>query len=283
MRIDAHQHFWLLERGDYDWLTPGLAPLYRDFGPADLRPLLKAQDIAGTIAVQAAETVAETTYLLELADGHSWILGLVGWCDLGSPAAAAQVAALAANSRLVGLRPMLQDMADPDWILQPGQAAGVAAMEREALVLDALIRPHHISRIAKLADRHPALSIVIDHAAKPAIGDFGAFAPWRAAMFDIAGRANVACKLSGLVTEAAPDAPDDLFRSYVDMLLDAFGSDRLIWGSDWPVVGLRTDYAGWAGLSDRLLARCSSPALEAIRGGNARRLYRLNDHGDLLQ
>jgi L-fuconolactonase len=281
MRIDAHQHFWTLARGDYDWLTPSQTALYRDFEPDDLRPLLDAQGIAGTIAVQAAETVVETAHLLELAARHSWILGVVGWCDLGSPVAAAQVRSLARHPRLVGLRPMLQDLADPDWILKPAQADGVQAMETAGLVFDALIRPRHIARIAKLADRYPALSIVIDHAAKPAIGNIRSSAQWRTAMFDIARRPNVACKFSGLVTEAAPKTPDDLFQPYVDVLIEAFGTDRLIWGSDWPVIGLRSDYAGWATLSDALLARCSPSALAAIRGGNARRLYRLGDPGDL--
>jgi L-fuconolactonase len=283
MRIDAHQHFWTLARGDYDWLTPDLAPLYGDFEPDDLYPLLEEHGVTGTIAVQAAETDAETLHLLDLASRHDWILGVVGWCDLGAPDAAGRIASLAADPHLVGLRPMLQDMDDDDWILRPGQARGLAAMAREGLVFDALIRPRHIPRIAELADRHPTLSIMIDHAAKPPIGETGGFPAWRDAMQEIARRPNVACKLSGLVTEATAKPQTSLFRATADLLLEAFGADRLVWGSDWPVLRLRADYADWVALSSQLLGACTGLEREAIMGGNACRIYRPVNPGGLVQ
>lgn len=275
MRIDAHQHFWALGRGDYDWLTPSLEPLYRDYAPENLKPLLDQHNIVGSVVVQAAETVAETLYLLELADAQHWILGVVGWCDFAAHNVAESIEELAKHEKLVGLRPMLQDMAGPDWILGHNQALGLAAMERFNLVLDALIRPHHLSRISIIADRHPDLTIVVDHAAKPDIDAPEAFSFWQHELTEIAKRPNVSCKFSGLVTEAALHAERDQFQPYVDTLFDAFGEDRLLWGSDWPVVNLRTDYNGWIALSEALLASRSDTARSAIYGENAYRIYRL--------
>lgn len=272
IRLDAHQHFWRLARGDYGWLTPDLTPLHRDHEPADLRPQLDAAGVAATILVQAAPTEAETDFLLALAAEHAWIAGVVGWTDLSAPDAPARVRVLAARPKLKGLRPMLQDLADPDWILGPGVAPAVRAMQDEGLVLDALIRPAHLAAVDTLAGRFPDLAIVIDHGAKPVIPG-GPDPAWAEAMRAIARRPNVCVKLSGLLTEAPAGAGADALRPFVKTLLAAFGAERLLWGSDWPVLRLAAEYSEWSMMTDILIADLADEAREAVRGGNAARVY----------
>ena len=271
--IDAHQHFWSLARGDYSWLTPALQPIYRDFGPDDLRPILARHDIARTILVQAAPTVAETRYLLDLAHRTDFVAGVVGWSELTAADAADAIDRLAGEAKLVGLRPMVQDIADDDWLLQPGLAPALDAMARAGLVFDALVLPRHLSRLRRVVERHPALLIVIDHGAKPEIRA-GKFESWAADIRRVAAAPNVFCKLSGLVTEAAAGWTDATLRPYVDHLLDVFGPARLLWGSDWPVVELAGGYDCWRAATDRLLASLDGEERAAILGGTAARVYR---------
>lgn len=275
MIIDAHQHFWSLARGDYDWLTPDLATLYSDFLPADLAPLLSDNRIDGTVAVQAAATIAETEYLLALADANPWIRGVVGWVDFEAYDAVAQIERLARHHRLVGLRPMLQDIARNDWILDTARVAPLAAMIDAGLVFDALIRSAHLASIDTLAARYPLLTIVIDHAAKPMIGDPTRFDHWRAGIAALGRHANVHCKLSGLMTEAPPNADRAMLQPYVDALIASFGPRRLLWGSDWPVVLMAGDYARWLAITGDLLAALDCASIAEIRGGNACRIYKL--------
>jgi L-fuconolactonase len=270
-RIDSHQHFWALERADYGWLTPSLTPLYRDYGPEDLRPLLDRGDIDASILIQAAPSEAETQYLLDLADLHDWILGVVGWVDLEASDAPARIAVLAARTKLVGVRPMLQDMTERAWILRSELGDSINALVKQGLAFDALIRPDQIGVINALAERHPDLPIIVDHAGKPAIGaDISA---WEAAMRLLAERPNVHVKLSGLVNELVPGADIDALRSVVDLLLSAFGSGRILWGSDWPVLNLVANYGEWLTLSETLLADLAPSARAALFGGNAARFY----------
>jgi L-fuconolactonase len=260
MIIDTHQHFWKLDRGDYSWLTPPLAPLYRDFLPADLKPLLAAAGVDGTIAVQAADTEAETRYLLGLADAHAWILGVVGWVDLEAAAAPAAIANLVEHPKLVGLRPMIQDMADDAWMLRDALAPAIAAMIRHDLTFDALVKPHHLRHLKEFLARYPDLRVVIDHCAKPEIRN-RAFDDWARDMAEIGRSGRVFCKLSGLVTEAAPDwQPDDL-APYVKHVLSAFPPNRLIFGSDWPVLNLASDYGAWISLLKSYLGAASETVL----------------------
>jgi len=276
VRIDAHQHFWSLGRGDYHWLTPASDCLYRDFEPGDLQPLLARNGILGTVAVQSAATVAETEYLLSLANAHPWILGVVGWIDIDSPDVASHIDALALNPKVVGVRPMLQDLVEVDWILHPRRATVLKALSETGLVFDALIKPAHLAVVATLAARYPNLPIVIDHGAKPHIGDTETLFAWAQGISILSDHPQISCKLSGLLTEAPAGADADDLNPYVDILLDRFGADRLIWGSDWPVLELASDYDGWSRMSDDLLAGLTDEAIAAIRGGNARRIYNLN-------
>lgn len=276
MRIDAHQHFWSLARDDYGWLTPDLAPIYRDFLPGDLEPLLRSAGIEGTVLVQAAPTVAETEYMLALADQTPFIKGVVGWVDFEAPNAPAQIAVLAAHPALVGLRPMIQDIADPNWMLGDTLTPAFEALQTHDLTFDALTLPQHLAPLRQLLARHPQMRVVIDHGSKPLIRD-GVIAGWTEDMAVLAQDTNAWCKLSGLVTEAASDWQTDDLRPYVQHLLDTFGPARLIWGSDWPVCMLASSYKRWLDTTDTLLDGLTATERDAVLGGNAARAYHLKD------
>jgi L-fuconolactonase len=273
-RVDAHQHFWRLARGDYGWLTSTLAPIYRDFEPADLEPLLARAGVDATVLVQAAPTVAETRFLVQLARTAPFVAGVVGWAPLDAPDAPEVVAALARDPRLRGLRPMIHDLPDVDWMLGPGVERGLRAIEAADLTFDALVRPPHLPNLRRLLARHPDLRVVIDHAAKPEI-DAGRREPWASDMAALARETRAWVKLSGLVTEDGPGWSVDRLRPYVDHLLETFGPERLIFGSDWPVVLLRTGYAEWLGATRTLLAGLDHAAQNRVLGLNAIDCYGL--------
>ncbi len=275
MRIDAHQHFWRLARGDYGWLTADLAPIYRDHEPADLEPLVMAAGIDRTVVVQAAPTDAETDFLLRLAEITDFVAGVVGWVDFEAPDAAHRIAALAARPKLVGLRPMIQDLADDGWMLSDAIQPALKAMADEGLTFDALIKPRHLPILREFAARHPALDIVIDHAAKPDIAG-GGLAGWARDIRALAAETRLVCKLSGLATEAAPGWSVETLRLYVDVLVEAFGADRLMWGSDWPVLNLNGSYPAWMAAAETLLGDLSNAEREAIFGGTASVFYGLD-------
>jgi len=272
MRIDAHHHLWTLARGDYGWLTPALQPIYRDFTLADLAPHLAAARIDGTILVQAAATEAETLFMLEIAAGAGTVRGVVGWTDFDAADAEARIEAMAAHDLLVGLRPMVQDIPDDDWLLRPALAPQLTAMARDRLVFDALVLPRHLPRLLAIVDRHPDLQFVLDHFGKPALST-GEIDVWRRDIALLAERDNIVCKLSGLVTEARPDwSPADL-RGAVDQALNCFGPRRMLWGSDWPVVNLAGGYATWLAAAETLLADLSPDERAGVFGGTAARIY----------
>jgi L-fuconolactonase len=274
-RIDAHQHYWSLAHRDYGWLTPALGAIHRDFGPPELHPLLDAAGIEATVLVQAAPTEAETARLIALArQPGSRVAGVVGWCDLLAADAPARVARLAAEPLLVGLRPMLQDIDDPRWILQPALRPAIEAMVEHGLAFDALVLPHQLGPLAEFIARHPRLRVVVDHAAKPAIATRG-LGPWAREIGQIAQHTAASCKLSGLVTEAGPGWLLDDLRPCVAHLLASFGPARLIWGSDWPVLNLAADYPRWLQASEALLAPLGAAERAQVFGGNAAAFYRL--------
>ncbi|SDX40096.1 L-fuconolactonase [Ruegeria halocynthiae] len=274
MRIDAHQHFWTTARTDYGWLTPELGDIYRDFLPEDLEPLLSAAQIDATVLVQAAPTVAETEYLLTLAENTDFIKGVVGWVDFETQDAAATLGRLAKHPKFVGVRPMIQNIANPDWMLGKALTPAYEAIVSEDLTFDALTLPPHLANLSTLLSRHSEMRVVIDHGSKPYIRD-GIFMGWAEDMAALARDTNCYCKLSGLVTEAIPEWSVDDLRPYVDHLLGAFGPTRLIWGSDWPVCTLACSYQRWCETTDDLLSPCDASEISAIMGGNAKRAYRL--------
>jgi L-fuconolactonase len=278
-RIDAHQHYWSLVHPDYGWLTPALGAIHRDFAPADLHPWLDRAGIDATVLVQAAPTEAETQRLLAIAQRPgSRVAGVVGWCDLLAGDAPTRIAGLAAYPQLVGLRPMLQDLADPRWILQDALQPAIDAMADHGLAFDALVKPPQLDALLAFIERHPRLRVVVDHGAKPAIAAQG-FDPWSQQMARIARETGACCKLSGLVTEAGPRWQLDQLRPVVDHLLDVFGPDRLLWGSDWPVLLLSSDYMAWWQASTTLLQGLSETERDQIFGGNAEAFYRLPSTG----
>jgi L-fuconolactonase len=272
IRVDAHHHLWTLQRGDYAWLTPDQGVLYRDFDFEMLRPWLDTARIDATILVQAAPTDGETEFLLSLARWRPRIAGVVGWTDLEAQDAAEKIALLAATPKLVGLRPMLQDLDDPAWILRPSVAPALAAMARHGLVLDALVKAPQWRAIVEAARRFPELPFVLDHAGKPPVGG-GIDPDWRDMILTLGGCPNVTVKLSGLMTEGPPGMPAGALVPFVDILLEAFGPNRMLWGSDWPVLNQTSEYLSWVAVTGLLLGGLSSTEHAAIWGGTAARIY----------
>jgi len=272
MIVDAHQHFWNPARGDYGWLKPD-NPIHRVFLPTDLQPLMAEAGVDATILVQAAPTSDETDYLLGIARDTPWVLGVVGWIDLLAPDATSEVRRRADDPLFLGVRPMLQDLPDSDWILQSALAPALEAITA-GLVFDALILSHQIGAIAELARRHPRLAIMLDHGAKPRLGDANAMLAWAREMEKLAAMPNVTCKVSGLLTELTPAGTRDDVARAVGVLFDLFGAERLVWGSDWPVLTLAGSYSGWFAQAREAIAAKQESAVAAVMGGNALRLYR---------
>ncbi len=276
MIIDAHQHFWKLTRGDYPWPNETVADIFRDFEPADLAPLLAAAGVDRTVLVQATDTVAETEFLLQIANDVAWVAGVVGWVDLGAPDALQVIDRLHQQPALKGLRPMLQNIEDTNWILRETVAPALSHMADLGLCFDALIQPRHLDVIAQVARLHPDLPIVIDHIAKPKMG--GAQTPdaeWLKGMRRLADLPNVHCKLSGLITEIGPTWTMTDLKLFAAHVLKVFGPDKTLFGSDWPVVTLAGTYTGWRDTVDTLLATFSAADRAKIMGGNAQSFYGL--------
>lgn len=268
--LDAHCHFWRLDRGDYGWLageSGPFAPIRRDFLPVDY------PGTGRLVVVQAAPTRAETHWLLSLAESDPRIAGVVGWVDLADAGAAATIREMARNPLLRGIRPMLQDIAATGWILTAPQPDSLVALAETGMRFDALVTPRHLPVLAQFAARNPGLGIIIDHAAKP---QDPADAAWRAGMRTLAADRRIHCKLSGLLTELSPTAladPLPALRAVFEPLLDWFGPERLIWGSDWPVLNLAAGFAVWEDLTGALLSGLPEAACQGILGGNAARFY----------
>jgi L-fuconolactonase len=277
MIIDAHQHFWQPSRGDYGWLTPQAGPLYRDYLPEDLAPLLREHSVSATVLVQAAPTEAETHFLLGLAREHDFIAGVVGWVDFQAADVAERIAALAAAGagKLRGLRPMIQDMADARWVVRPSLDAAFEAMVAHELVFDALVRPVHLEALRERLLRHPRLQAVLDHAGKPDIAG-GGMISWAGALERLARDTAIRCKLSGLLTEAGTRRSVTDLAPWVAQLFRCFGAERILWGSDWPVLNSAGSYAEWLGLARQLIERCAPGRAHEVLAGTARRLYRLH-------
>lgn len=276
MIIDAHQHFWSLARGDYGWLKPSATALFRDFLPGDLQTTLAAHGVAATVLVQAAPSEAETLYLLALARDWPTARAVVGWVDMTSDTAEPSLERLAEHPLLRGVRPMIQDEPNPEWMLQPAVGRSLRALKAHALTLDALVRPLHLPALKILVDRHPDVPVVIDHGAKPDIaGD--SFQPWADDIRALSRRPQVMCKLSGLLAEAGPGASATDLRPYAEHLLDCFGPGRLMWGSDWPVLTQIGDYGAWLDQARTLVDALGDDEQAQIFGGAAAGFYRIGE------
>lgn len=274
-RVDSHQHFWQLSRGDYTWLTPELTVLYKDFLPEALAPELAANNVSETILVQAADNEAETDFLLELAKNTYFVVGVVGWIDLQNNTAINRLIHFAKNPYFKGIRPMLQDIDDVNWILKEQFTAIFTFMEENSLTFDALVNESHLANIYILAKRHPKLFIVIDHCAKPDLSN-ATSQGWKSGIAQIAQCKNVFIKLSGLLTQAPQgEVTIERIQPYFDHIISVFSTNRVMWGSDWPVVKLNGDYDTWISHSTDLLANYPSAEQDNIWANNARHFYRL--------
>ncbi len=276
MRVDSHQHFWSMQRTDYQWKTPENVQLHRDFLPGDLRPHLEDGGIELTVLVQAAETEAETLFMLDIAKSTPFVAGVVGWADMTRADFGERMQLLSAYGAgyLKGMRPMVQDYPDARWLASPRLDHAFEFLAEHDYTFDALVRPIQLQALHERLIRSPDLRVVVDHAAKPLIA-IGAIDEWAADLRRIARDTRALCKLSGLVTEAAPSWTAADIRPYVDVVLDAFGPSRILWGSDWPVLNCASDYASWLALSERLLEGLSDHDRSLVRGDNAVRFYGL--------
>jgi L-fuconolactonase len=272
--LDSHVHFWSIGGPGQVWPDAAWPLLHRDFLPADLREAARGLDLAGAVLVQSQPDDRDTDWMQVVAADDPLVLGIVGWAALDAPDAPARIAALAARPKLVGLRPMLQGIADTDWLLHPAVAPAIEAMIGHGLRFDALVEPRHLPMLARFADRWPDLPIVIDHGAKPNARG-GLLDPWRQDLAALARRANVWCKLSGLRTEQSSGQPAEALAPYASHIVETFG-DRVMWGSDWPVILHAGDsYADWLATSLRLIGPQPPDALDRLFEGAARSFYGL--------
>lgn len=271
--IDSHQHFWQVGRFEYPWMSEDLGVLYRDYLPDDLAPILQRNGVKQTVVVQASNSVAESRWLLELADGNNFIAGVVGWVDLMSAEIDAQLDELCAHPKFKGVRHLVESEPHDDWLVQPAVLAGLRKLSERGLSYDLLVHTRHLQYVPLVAESCPDLALVIDHMAKPPIAR-NEIKEWSEALKPVARYSNVYCKLSGLVTEANWSSwqTNDL-RPYVEYAFELFGPDRMMFGSDYPVCLLAAPYERVLESFRELLG---DDDRDKIFCKNAARFYRLN-------
>lgn len=273
MLLDAHVHFWRYTVEEFGWIGDEMAALRRDFLPEDLQPELHAAQVQGAIAVQARHSLQETRWLLELAARHPWIQGIVGWVDLCAADVDDQLAEFASNPAFVGVRHILQAEPDRNFLLRDDFQRGIAALERHGLVYDLVFYPKHLQPALELVRAFPRQRFVLDHIAKPVIRA-GLLEPWATDLRALAASPNVTCKLSGLVTEARLQGWSQAdIEPYLDVVLEAFGPARLMFGSDWPVCLAAASYAQTYGIVRDSIARLTAAERAGIEGGVCARTY----------
>jgi L-fuconolactonase len=276
VNVDAHIHLWRLSRGDNAALTPAMRPIYRDMEPADLKPHLDAAGITRVVVVQAAETLAETLFTMGLARRFPWIAGIVAWADPASTAIEEELAALAWNPIVKGIRPVRADNRSIAWMLDARFARCWRALSANGLALDVLVQNwREIPLVAILARAMPDLSIVLDHCGKPDIAG-GSLTPWAASIRELAALPNVSCKFSGLLNCAAPGTGAAEIAPYADVVFSQFTPSRVMWASDWPPLELAASYAHWAAVTRQLLKGLTPAEVSDVMSGTAMRIYRLD-------
>jgi L-fuconolactonase len=270
MIIDAHQHFWHPARGDYFWMAGAAAkPIAKPIGPRDMAAHLARHKIEKTVLVQAAPTVAETEYMLGIADCTDHVAKVVGWVDFENRDDLRQMARLAKHPKFAGVRPMIQDLPDPEWMHRKNVQWAFDAITDLGLTFDALGYPIHLDAFLRLFETCPKMKTVIDHCMKPVIRE-GAFEPWAQKMAKIARETPVLCKLSGIATEAAKGWRRETLQPYAEEVLRSFGPKRVMWGSDWPVLNLNGSYDRWFEAARAFVPKSQHAA---VFGGNAKRFY----------
>ena len=277
MYLDAHQHFWYYNPEEHVWMTEDMDVLKHDFLQDDLTPLLQGTGFDGTIVVQARQTLEETEWLLELSDRYEQIKGVVGWVDLRSPEISAQLEKYSKHPKLKGVRHVVHDEPDDHFMLLPEFQRGIAALKEFNLTYDLLLFPKHLPIALQLVEQFPEQPFVIDHISKPFIKD-GLISPWKEDMITIAQHSNVFCKISGMVTEANwKQWKTDDFTPYLDTVFEAFGVDRLMIGSDWPVCTLCGNYATVLNIVRDYLQQFPVETREKILGGNCAKFYHITE------
>lgn len=276
MRIDSHQHFWRFDPQRDAWITNDMSVIQRDFLPEDLQPLLQQHQLDGCIAVQADTSEKETKFLLELADQHSFIKGVVGWLELCSGTIDDRLEHFSQYKKLKGLRHIVQ--AEPDgFLLRKDFQRGISALEKYNLTYDILIFPHQLEEAIEFVKTFPKQKFILDHGAKPYI-KVGKIEPWKSQMETLAGFENVACKVSGLTTEADWNTWDKIsMQPYLEVIFNAFGAKRTLFGSDWPVSLLAGTYAETITLVEDYISKFSETEQQQIMGLNAKTWYHLED------
>ena len=274
MKIDSHQHFWTYDPIQFPWIGPEHTTIKRHFYPEDLRPLLQASGIDGCIAVQARQSIKETDWLLELTEQNDFIRGVIGWLPMSEPTLEDYLDRYSSCKRLVGLRHIVHDEPDDAFILRPDFNDGIKRLADQDLAYDILIFEKHLPATIEFVDRHPNQVFVVDHIAKPVIKEAAFDTTWRTNLIELARRENVSCKLSGMVTEVRDERwTPELLRPYFETVLEAFGPNRLLFGSDWPVCLLRTQYAHWIEVVRNYAHQLSSDEQASLWGANAIRIY----------
>lgn len=275
--VDAHQHYWQPLRGDYGWLAQAPALLRRAFLPPDLRTQRDASGVQYSVLIQAAPTEEETRYLFELAQEDPAVAGVVGWVDMEAPDVEQRIDALIRDGRglLRGVRPMAQDLADPEWLGKPALDRAFDCIQDRGLAFDALVDVRQFPALMRRLRRHPHLDIVLDHAGKPAIDD-DRFDEWTSWIDELSQHPQLYCKLSGLLTLLAEPLQEDAIEPYVADLFSYFGPGRLMWGSDWPVLTTHADYGHWLRTAMDLTERYAAGSQSEVFAANAVRFYALD-------
>ena len=275
MKIDSHHHFWKYDPVTYSWMNEKMGVLKKDYQPEDLKAEINSSNIDGVISVQADQSMRETDDLLKHANEHSFIQGVVGWFPLAEPELEGLLERYASNPWLKGVRHVVQDEPDDRFILGDAFNAGIRRLKPHNLVYDILIYERQLGASIEFVDRHPGQVFVLDHVAKPRIGD-QVIEPWKTQMFDMAKRENVYCKLSGMATEADWQSwtKDDLWP-YIEIALEAFGPARMMLGSDWPVARLAVEYGDWINLCRESISSLSETERALVEGGVAAQAYDL--------
>ncbi len=275
MIIDTHQHFWKYDPEEYSWIGPEMKALQRDFLPEYLQKTLRQAGVDGVISVQARQTTGETEWLLSLAEENDFIRGIVGWVPLTDPAVEDLLERYADRRFFKGVRHVLQDEPDPDYMLRKDFNAGIRKLKRYDLLYEILIFERHLPQTLRFVDQHPGQMFVLDHIAKPLIRD-RILSPWQENLTELARRDNIFCKISGLVTEADPyHWSEDQLKPYLETVLEAFGPERLMFGSDWPVCLTACRYEQWLDIVQRFIATLSEDEQALIMAENARKVYKL--------
>jgi len=275
--VDAHQHFWHPARNDYPWMPPADPVLTKPYTPSNLENALQATGIKQTILVQAAPTVAETDYLLGIADATPYVAKVVGWINFEDPSQLETLKRFSAHPKFAGVRPMIQDIPDENWMLREDVQWAFQAIIDLDLTFDCLGFPQHLNNFHTLLTRYADMRAVIDHCMKPLLREPGTenFQLWSHGMTRLAEDTNAYCKLSGLITETDGDWSARTLRPYTDHVIAAFGAERIMWGSDWPVARLRCEYEQWHRLALELTDTLASSERSSIFGGTATTFYRI--------